>query len=48
VWYFAIGSMCNNISLQSRKLTPFRSYPAQLIGWKIIFKYGGMADIEKL
>lgn len=47
-WYFAIGSMINPISLSLRNLTPIRSYPAQLIGYKIFFSYKGFADIARL
>jgi hypothetical protein len=47
VWYFAIGSMINPISLYLRDLTPLISYPARCSNHKRVFRGpGGMADIE--
>ena len=37
VWYFAIGSMINPISLKQRNLTPLRSFPALLKGYRLDF-----------
>ncbi|CAF1091008.1 unnamed protein product [Rotaria sordida] len=47
VWYFAIGSMINPISLYLRDLTPIISYPVICKDYKIVFRSpNGMADIE--
>lgn len=47
VWYFAIGSMMNPISLYLRDITPIVSYPAKCLNYKLVFRgFGGMADIE--
>ena len=47
VWYFAIGSMMNPISLHLRDLTPLMSYPARCPNHKMIFRGPmGMGDIE--
>jgi hypothetical protein len=47
VWYFAIGSMTNPISLSLREIKPAKSFPAQLVGWDISFDSpAGMADIR--
>ena len=35
VWYFAIGSMCNSISLSNRGLHPVESFPAEVIDYSI-------------
>lgn len=49
LWYFAIGSMCNPVSMELRNLTPLRSYPALLLDWKINFENClGVADIAPL
>ena len=47
IWYFAIGSMINPISLALRDIKPIRSYPASCVGWKLVFKGpGGMGSID--
>jgi hypothetical protein len=47
VWYFAIGSMTNPISLHLRGLTPIVSYPVVCPNYKMVFPDNtGMADIE--
>jgi hypothetical protein len=47
VWYFAIGSMTNPISLYLRGLTPIESYPVMCPNYKMTFPDNtGMADIE--
>lgn len=47
VWYFAIGSMINPISLHLRDLIPLFSYPAKCLDYNLVFRgFGGMADIE--
>ncbi|CAF2905753.1 unnamed protein product [Rotaria sp. Silwood2] len=47
LWYFAIGSMINPISLFLRDLVPLISYPAKCPNHKIGFRAPrGMADIE--
>ncbi|CAF3763439.1 unnamed protein product [Rotaria sp. Silwood1] len=47
VWYFAIGSMINPISLYLRDIIPLISYPAKCPDHKILFRApNGMADIE--
>ncbi|CAF4001959.1 unnamed protein product [Rotaria sordida] len=47
VWYFAIGSMINPISLYLRNIIPLISYPAKCRNHKIVFREpSGMADIE--
>mmetsp|Transcript_92321 Transcript_92321/g.211350 ORF Transcript_92321/g.211350 Transcript_92321/m.211350 type:complete len:371 (+) Transcript_92321:63-1175(+) len=44
VWYFAIGSMMNKVSLSGRKLKPHKSFPAKLPGFRLDFRgEGGMA-----
>lgn len=48
VWYFAIGSMINPISVYLRNLTPLISYPARCPGYRLVFRDRcGMADIEE-
>ena len=48
IWYLAIGSMINPVSLSLRKIVPLRSYPAYCPGWKVSFKgKSGMATLEK-
>ncbi|EQC39734.1 hypothetical protein SDRG_03162 [Saprolegnia diclina VS20] len=45
VWYFAIGSMMNPISLQSRNLAPIESYPAEVLDFRLhFFGHLGMAE----
>ncbi|CAF4871022.1 unnamed protein product [Rotaria sp. Silwood1] len=47
VWYFAIGSMINPISIYLRDIIPLMSYPAKCPNHKIVFRApNGMADIE--
>ena len=47
VWYLAIGSMINPISLYLRDLTPIASYPAVCPDYQLAFKgANGMGDIE--
>ena len=47
VWYFAIGSMINPISLHLRDLTPVVSYPAKCLDYQLVFRgMAGMGDIE--
>ncbi|CAF2377593.1 unnamed protein product [Rotaria sp. Silwood2] len=47
VWYFAIGSMINPISLYLRDLIPIMSYPTTCKDHKLVFRgSGGMADFE--
>ncbi|CAF3054260.1 unnamed protein product [Rotaria socialis] len=47
LWYFAIGSMINPVSLFLRDIIPLISYPAKCPDHKIVFRAsGGMADIE--
>ena len=45
VWYFAIGSMTNPVSLETRNLEPFVSIPGEALDYKLYF-YGnqGMAE----
>lgn len=48
VWYFAIGSMINPISLYLRDLIPLMSYPATCLDHRVVFRGAvGMADIEE-
>ncbi|OQR95641.1 kinesin [Thraustotheca clavata] len=45
VWYFAIGSMMNPISLQNRGLNPIKSLPAEVLDYRLgFFGLGGMAE----
>ena len=45
LWYFAIGSMTNSVALRQRKLSPVRSYPALLRGFRLEFLgQGGFAS----
>jgi len=37
IWYFAIGSMCNPISISNRGLKPIESFPAQVSDYKLLF-----------
>ncbi|CAF1210938.1 unnamed protein product [Rotaria sordida] len=47
IWYFAIGSMNNPISLYLRDLYPIVSYPVVCPNYRVIFRSpSGMADIE--
>jgi hypothetical protein len=47
IWYLAIGSMINPISLHLRDLTPLISYPAKCSNYRLVFRDPcGMADIE--
>lgn len=47
IWYLAIGSMMNPISLYLRDLIPLKSYPATCVDHKVVFRHpSGMADIE--
>ena len=47
IWYLAIGSMMNPISLYLRDLTPIVSYPATCLDHEVVFRgNAGMADIE--
>jgi hypothetical protein len=47
IWYLAIGSMTNPISLHLRDLTPLISYPAKCPDYRLVFRApDGMADIE--
>jgi hypothetical protein len=47
VWYLAIGSMVNPVSLYLRDITPLISYPARCSNHKMLFRgMGGMADTE--
>ena len=39
IWYFAIGSMTNPISLETRNLSPFVSIPGEALDYKLYF-YG--------
>lgn len=49
VYYFAIGSMTNHISLQLRELKPISSQPAILDGYRLLFRgSGGMASAEEV
>eukprot|EP00455_Lapot_gusevi_P029905 TRINITY_DN3205_c0_g1_i1.p1 TRINITY_DN3205_c0_g1~~TRINITY_DN3205_c0_g1_i1.p1 ORF type:complete len:272 (-),score=75.20 TRINITY_DN3205_c0_g1_i1:162-977(-) len=48
VWYLAIGSMMNPVSLRLRQLAPIRSMPAEVKGYRLMFfGVSGMASIEK-
>ena len=47
IWYFAIGSMTNPISLESRNLFPIVSIPGEALDYKLYF-YGGMGMAEAL
>jgi len=48
IWYFAIGSMMNPVSLEGRALKPVKSYPAQLLDYELGFFGGsGMAEAVK-
>jgi hypothetical protein len=48
IWYLAIGSMINPISLHLRDLTPLISYPARCPDYRLVFRDpSGMADIER-
>ncbi|OQR84948.1 hypothetical protein ACHHYP_12535 [Achlya hypogyna] len=45
VWYFAIGSMMNPISLANRDLTPLESHPAKVLDFRLgFFGAAGMAE----
>jgi hypothetical protein len=47
IWYLAIGSMINPISLYLRDLTPIISYPAMCLNYQLTFRgVNGMGDIE--
>jgi hypothetical protein len=47
IWYLAIGSMINPISLYLRDLTPLISYPAKCPNYRLVFRDPcGMADIK--
>ena len=47
IWYLAIGSMINPISLHLRDLTPLISYPAKCPNHRLVFRDpSGMADIQ--
>jgi hypothetical protein len=47
IWYLAIGSMINPISLHLRDLTPRISYPAKCPNYRLVFRDpDGMADIK--
>jgi len=47
LWYFAIGSMMNPVSLNLRHLHPKQSMPGILRDWKLVFRgFGGMGDID--
>ena len=47
IWYLAIGSMINPISLYLRDLIPMLSYPATCIDHNVIYRGEmGMADLE--
>ena len=47
IWYLAIGSMINPISLYLRDLIPILSYPATCLDHELLFRgHVGMADIE--
>jgi hypothetical protein len=47
IWYLAIGSMINPISLYLRDLTPLISYPAKCPNYRLVFRdRSAMADIE--
>ena len=47
IWYLAIGSMINPISIYLRDLTPLISYPARCADYRLVFRdHCGMADIE--
>lgn len=39
LWYFAIGSMINPVSLETRGLTPLVSVPGEALDYKLYF-YG--------
>ena len=45
VWYFAIGSMMNPVSLANREIFPIESKPAEILDYKIgFFGQLGMAE----
>jgi len=47
VYYFAIGSMINPVSISLRDVHPKKTYPAELHGYKLVFTgMAGMASIE--
>jgi hypothetical protein len=47
IWYLAIGSMINPISLHLRDIKPLISYPAKCLDHRLVFRdHTGMADIE--
>ncbi|UJR30655.1 hypothetical protein I4U23_018179 [Adineta vaga] len=47
IWYLAIGSMINPISLHLRDITPLISYPAVCPNHRLVFRdRSGMADID--
>lgn len=47
IWYLAIGSMINPISLYLRDLVPLMSYPATCIDHNVVYRGAmGMANIE--
>ena len=48
LWYFAIGSMINPVSVHLRDLTPLVSYPGRCDNHQLVFRdHCGMADIEE-
>jgi hypothetical protein len=47
IWYFAIGSMTNPTSLETRNLTPLVSVPGEALDYKLYF-YGGLGMAEAL
>lgn len=47
IWYFAIGSMMNKVSLNSRGIFPVESRPAEILDYDLVFFGGaGMAVAE--
>ena len=45
--YFAIGSMCNKVSLSLRNLHPLESHPAEILDHEIYF-FGKLAFAEAI
>ena len=37
VWYFAIGSMCNPISISNRDISTIESHPAEVLDYRLDF-----------
>lgn len=48
IYYFAIGSMVNPLSLRERNLSPLESYPGEVLDWRLSFTLGPMGMAEAI